>query len=102
VALLVVLAPVATAATACARRATRDECERMLDKYVDMKLGDADDLRAMPPAQAGAVRATRLASAKAHPAYKKVAEACPAEVRRRQYDCAMAARNPDEWEACVD
>ena len=87
---------------ACDRRVTRDECVMMLDKYLDMTLGDADDLRRMAEPQASGVRAARRQSAKGHPAFGRVSVQCQAEVGRRQYDCAMAAHNADEWQACID
>lgn len=98
---LVALVALSTLA-ACERRATQEECARMLDKYLDMTLGGAEDLRRMPESQAAIVREARKTNAKSHPAYRKVETQCTAEVRRGQYDCAMAAHNADEWQACVD
>jgi hypothetical protein len=48
------------------------------------------------------VREARKTNAKRHPAYLRVETQCTDEIRRAQYDCAMASHNADEWQACVD
>ena len=34
--------------------------------------------------------------------YRRVQEQCEAEVSRREYDCAIAAKTPNDWEACIE
>jgi hypothetical protein len=85
----------------CDKKISSEECTRLLDKYLDMTIPD-DDLRGMPPSQASVIRDERKAASKAHPAYKKTHAQCTAEVSQKQYECAMATHNADEWQACID
>ena len=89
------------ALAACDRRISAEECTRMLDKYLDMTVPD-EDLRSMPPEQAAPLRDGRKSTSKAHPAYRATQAQCEAQVSRRQFECAMATHNADEWQACVD
>jgi len=74
----------------------------MLDRYVDMTLAADPQMKDLPPAQAAAAREMKKAVKKAEPVYAKVERQCEAEVTRREYSCAMDAKNPDEWEACIE
>jgi hypothetical protein len=89
-------------ASACHRKASPAECTSMLDRYVDMTLAADPLTRDLPPAQAAAAREMKRAVKKAEPAYARAEKQCQTEVSRGEYDCAMAAKNPDEWEACIE
>jgi hypothetical protein len=39
---------------------------------------------------------------KAERSYAQVEAQCETEVSRSEYDCAMKANVPDEWEACIE
>jgi len=92
----------ALSAAACHRKASPADCTQMLDRYIDMTLAADPMTRDLPPSQAAAAREIKKAVKKAEPSYAKVEKQCVAEVGRSEYDCAMAARNPDEWEACIE
>ena len=34
--------------------------------------------------------------------FRQVEEQCQREVSRSEYDCAMKANGPNEWEACIE
>jgi hypothetical protein len=87
---------------ACHRKATPEDCTQMLDRYVEMTLAADPQTKDLPPAQAAAAREMKKAVKKAEPSYAKVEKQCEAEVTRSVYSCAMSAKNPDEWEACIE
>lgn len=90
----------ALGAVACNRKATREECNQMLERYVDMTI-EPNEGQNLTPAQIAAIRDMKKAIRKAEPHYGKVMNRCERELSRRQYDCAMKAGNANEWEACV-
>ena len=92
----------ALAAGGCHRAVTHGECAEMLDKYIDMTLAADPKTRDLPPLQAAAAREMKKAVKKAEPVYAKAEKQCETEVSRSEYSCAMDAKNPDEWEACVE
>jgi hypothetical protein len=91
---------VGLAALGCGRKASPEECNKMLDRYVDMTI-EAGETQNLNEAQIAAIREMKKAIRKAEPAYSKVAARCERELPRRAYDCAMKAENANEWEACV-
>jgi hypothetical protein len=101
-----VLAVVALLAAApvcgCHKKVTKADCTQMLDHYLDMVIAQDPATRTLPPAQAAAVRDMKRAVKKADKSYAQVEEQCETEVSRNEYDCAMKANIPDEWEACIE
>lgn len=89
-------------ATACNGRASREECDAMLGKYLDMTIAADPALANLPPAEAHAAREIKKALRMGEPSYARVEQQCEAEVSRKEYRCAMKAPNPDTWEACID
>jgi hypothetical protein len=86
----------------CGKKILPEECGQMLDRYIDM-VALADPAAAnLPPAQAAGVREATKSRKKAEARYTHAEAQCEANVTRKEYDCAMAAKNPDEWEACVE
>ena len=89
-------------ACGCQRQATRVECTEMLDRYLDMKIAGGPEIASLPPSQAHAVTEMRRAEKKATPGYAEKQAQCEKEVSRREHDCAMAAKEPNQWEACIE
>jgi hypothetical protein len=87
---------------ACQRKIQPQECVSMLDRYIDMVVAADPATKNLPPAQASAVREMKKAVKKAEASYVRVQTQCESEVTRKEYDCAMAAKNADEWEACIE
>jgi len=86
----------------CHGKVTKDDCTKMLDRYLDMVIAADPATRNLPPAQAAAVRDMKRAVKKAERSYAQVEAQCETEVSRSEYDCAMKASIPDEWEACIE
>lgn len=92
-----VLALLAMLVAGCApgRPVTRDECDRLLERYAEQlarierpKLPSSEQQRLLGEVRAGAA---------AHRPFL----ACTAEVSREQMDCALGAFHPDEIERCL-
>lgn len=90
----------ASVAVGCNRKATREECEGMLEKYVDMTI-EPSETQNLTPAQVAAVRDMKKAIRKSEPAFSRVAKRCEEEITKRTVACTMKAQNANEWEACV-
>jgi hypothetical protein len=87
---------------ACQKKIQPDECDKMLDRYIDMVVAADPATKNLPPEQASAVREMKKAVKKAEASYSHVQTKCASDVTRKEYDCAMAAKNADEWEACIE
>lgn len=87
-------------ALGCHRKASRDECNQMLDKYVDMTI-EPSETQNLTPAQVGAIFEMKKAIRKSEPQFSRVMQRCERELSKSAYDCAMKAGNANEWEACV-
>ena len=74
----------------------------MLDHYLDMVIAGDPSTKDLPPAQAAAVREMKRAVKKGERSYAQVEAQCETEVSSNEYDCAMKANVPDEWEACIE
>jgi hypothetical protein len=98
----ITLAALSLSVGGCHKKIRPEECAAMLDRYIDMVVAADPAVRNVPPAQASAVRETKKAAKKAEANYAHVQGRCESEVSRGEYDCAMAAKNADEWEACIE
>jgi hypothetical protein len=92
----------AAAFMGCHRKVTKEDCTAMLDHYLDMVIAGDPATKNLPPAQATAVRDMKRAVKKAEKSYARVEAQCETEVSRSEYDCAMKADIPDQWEACIE
>jgi hypothetical protein len=87
---------------ACHKKILPQECDQMLDHYIDM-IAQADPAaQNLPPDRAAAVRQLKRSLKKAEARYTHAQRQCEAEVSRKEYECAMAAKTPDDWEACIE
>jgi len=84
------------------RAATHAQCTEMLDRYIDMTIDADPELARLTPAQREAAREMKRAIRKGEKSFAQVQGKCEAEVRRHEYDCAMQAKTPNDWEACLD
>lgn len=87
---------------ACRDRATRAECARMMDRYVDLTIAEEPELAKLPKEQLAVVREVKRELKRADRRYRKVHDECEARVTRKEYSCAVDAKATAEWEACVE
>ncbi|HEY2516608.1 MAG TPA: hypothetical protein VGI39_37315 [Polyangiaceae bacterium] len=89
--------------SACRRgRPSAGECTQMLDRYLDMTIAADPALANLPPAQEKIARDMKREVKKGDKSYRQVEEQCQREVSRSEYDCAMKAPTPNDWEACIE
>lgn len=94
--------PSSVAFVGCNRSVTPAECTAMMDRYVDMTLAGDPTLAGLSPAQQDVARDMKKALKKAEKSYRQVQDQCEHEVHRNEFNCAMAAKTPGDWEACID
>jgi hypothetical protein len=78
------------------------ECTEMLDRYLDMTIAGDAMLASLPPSQGKIARDMKREVKKGDKSYRQVEEQCQREVSRSEYDCAMKAASPNDWEACIE
>ena len=87
---------VAALLPACRRRpVTQDECDRLLDRYVDMQVRIDE-----PKPRAETLERARE-GARALAAKDRAFRACTTEVTRESMDCALVANDADQIERCL-
>lgn len=86
----------------CAGHATREDCQQILEHYIDLSLEADPELQKLPPPQARAVRDMKRAVKLGEDSYQKVQLRCEAEITGKQVRCAKGAHTADEWQACID
>jgi hypothetical protein len=74
---------------------TREECDRLLDRYADMLLHGREP--PFPPDEITRRRAAIREAASRDPAFAT----CTRDLTREEMDCALRAFNPDEIERCL-
>ncbi|WP_394826631.1 hypothetical protein [Pendulispora albinea] len=84
------------------RGITRAQCTEMLDRYIDMSIDLDPELGRLSPAQRDVAREMKRAIRKTEKDFAQVEDQCEAKVRHHEYDCAMHAKTPNDWEACLD
>ena len=87
---------------ACNGRATKEQCNEMLDKYLDMTIAGEQGPTDLSPAEQRAAREMKKALRKTEPSYARVATQCETEITKAEYRCAMKAPTPETWQACID
>jgi hypothetical protein len=83
------------AASACGKRLDAAECERMLDRYVELLA--RDDRPDSSPDELFRLQQEARKKARRDPAF----HACAERVSRSAYECAMQAPNADKLEQCL-
>ena len=76
---------------------TAEDCTRMIDHYLEVVVTSDSRFADLGPEAGNMVRQV----AAQDPTYQKAQKDCVTDVTRPKYDCAMAARTPTRWQACV-
>lgn len=79
---------------------SRQECEQVIDRYVDMKLGDDPEVTRAPESARPTVRDAQRAKKRSEQAYGTRVSQCMEEVDKTALACGMNAPDPNQWEAC--
>ena len=87
---------------ACAKAPSAQDCDAMLDRYLDMTEDDDPALKGMTGEPRAGVRASRIGERRASLSYLTAEKRCTSEVTSKEHACAMKAPSPNEWEACFE
>ena len=90
-----VLLSCALSAQGCSKRASHEECEALLDHYVELLVNS--DRPGTNAAELHKLQLQAREKAKEDPEFS----ACTERVSRRELDCAMKASNADLFEQCM-
>ncbi len=88
--------------TACGRRLEPAECDRALDRYLDMTEDDDPALVGLTGEPRTELRAARIQERKRSDGYREAEQRCTREVSVAEHACALKAPSPNEWEACFE
>jgi hypothetical protein len=80
---------------ACGKPPSHDECDALLDHYVELLVGSD-----RPGTTASELHKLQLQARQKAASDPDFVE-CTQRVSRRAYDCAMSAPNPDKLEQCL-
>jgi hypothetical protein len=89
-------------ALACSKAPSAQDCDAMLDRYLDMTEDDDPALTGMTGEPRAGVRASRIGDRRASLSYLTAETRCTREVTPKELACAMKAPSPNEWEACFE
>lgn len=81
-----------TAAKAKGPKATRAQCAKMIDRYLELVVRETPELEGVGKDLIEQAKATARA---------QKGDPCEGDVTRAQYECAMKATSKDGWEACA-
>jgi hypothetical protein len=81
--------------TACGRSLTLEECDALLDRYVEKLVGS--DRPGTPAAEIIELQRKAREKAKTDPAFSE----CRSAVSRKKFECAMQAPTVDRMEICL-
>jgi hypothetical protein len=94
---------VALAALAgCRGKATREDCAKMMDRYVDLAIAEEPALAKLTPSELATAREMKRELKLGVKSYKKVHDRCEREITRAEVSCALGAGSSKEWETCIE
>ena len=94
-AILLTLGTLLTASFGCATRPTQEECELMLERYVDLLI--ASDRPNINATERARIKLETRAKARRDPSFQR----CSDQVNRQQLECALTANTADRVEQCL-
>ena len=89
-------------ALGCAKKVTKAECARLVDKFIDLKLSENPRYESLPPSMKATVRAAVKQEADQDPDVQQATDHCEEEITREEFDCANKAKSSREWNACIN
>jgi hypothetical protein len=81
--------------------ASRAQCERLRDRYIDLQLSSSVAARTMTSEARASLRGQLALEVLSSPFAAKLDSRCPREVSETAYRCAAGANTIAAWEQCV-
>lgn len=81
--------------------ASRAQCERLLDRFIDLELSEDAAARTMTSEQRAHLRAKIATDVLSDGDVKQVKYQCETEVTEGEYQCAVKAPTSRAWNDCI-
>jgi hypothetical protein len=78
------------------------QCEKLLDRYIDLKLSEDPRARTMTSEARANLRGTIATDVLSDSDVQQVKTQCETEVTEREYTCAIAAPTSRAWNDCIE
>jgi hypothetical protein len=78
------------------------QCEKLLDRYIDLKLSEDPRAPALTSEARASLRATIAAAVLSDSDVRQVKTQCVTEVTEAEYTCAAVARTSKAWNDCIE
>ena len=82
--------------------ATPDQCQALVDHFIDLKLAQDPAAATMTPADRVTRRAKITQDVQTDSDVLQVKTSCTTQVTAEEYTCAIAAKSADRWNDCID
>jgi hypothetical protein len=94
----------AVALVACKKTemASPAQCDKLLDRYIDLKLSEDPRAKTMTPEARAGLRGTIARDMLSDTDVQQVKNQCETEVTLREYECAIAAPTSKIWNDCIE
>jgi hypothetical protein len=91
-------------ATSCKKveMASPAQCEKLLDRFIDLKLSEDPRAPSMTSEDRARLRGTLAAEVQSDSDVRQVKNQCQTEVTEAEYQCAIAARTSKAWNDCIE
>jgi hypothetical protein len=77
------------------------QCEKLIDRFIDLRLSEDPRARAMTSEARAALRGRIAAEALSDSDVRQVNTQCRTEVTETEYKCAIAAPTSRAWNDCI-
>jgi len=77
------------------------QCEKLLDRFIDLKLSENVRARTMTSEDRAALRGKIAMEVLSDSDVQQVKTQCQTEVTEAEYKCAIAAPTPRAWNDCI-
>jgi hypothetical protein len=81
--------------------ASTAQCEKLLDRFIDLKLSEDPRAPAMTSEERARLRGTLAAEVQSDSDVRQVKDQCQTEVTEAEYQCAIGARTSKAWNDCI-
>jgi hypothetical protein len=98
---LAALAPVALLACKRPDMASTAQCEKLLDRFIDLKLSEDPRARTMTSEDRARLRGQIALQVLSDADVQQVKNQCVTQVTEQEYQCAIAAPTSKAWNDCI-
>jgi hypothetical protein len=77
------------------------QCEKLLERFIDLKLSEDPRARPMSTEDRATLRGKIALEVQSDSDVRQVKDQCEAEVTEAEYSCAVSARTSKAWNDCI-